>query len=506
MSPQTTRRGRRSRGTLCTVLGALLLLAACAVGPDYQRPSAPVPAAYKESAGWKLAEPQDAGSRGPWWSIYQDPALDGLERQIDVSNQTLKASEAAYRQAIALVGEANAGLFPSVALSSSAQRAESGGTSKSPTTGRSVQPRVANQFTLGPSASWDLDVWGRIRRTIESNVANAQASAADLASARLSAQASLATDYFDLRAADELQRLLDDTVEAYRRTLEIVKNQYAVGVAARSDVTAAETQLETTRAQAVNVGVERALFEHAIAILVGKPPADFSLAATRLPAAVPVAPAGVPSTLLERRPDIAAAERSMAAANAGIGVAVAAYYPDLSLSAAFGYASPAVGQLFNAANQLWSLGGAATDTLFDAGLRGAQVDAARAVYDQAVANYRQTVLTSFQEVEDELATLRILEQQAQVEAGAVSAAEETVRLTLNEYQAGTIAYTSVITAQTAALADEQTALTIQQNRLVASVTLIQALGGGWDSKQLPDRDQMDRDATPAIPAATEAGK
>jgi NodT family efflux transporter outer membrane factor (OMF) lipoprotein len=493
----------RARGASVAALAATLLLAACEVGPDYHRPSAPVPTAYKEAQGWKPAEPQLAASRGPWWSVYNDTTLDGLEHDVDISNQNLKASEAAYREAAALVREANAGLFPTVTSTTSAQRSQSGGSSKSTTTGASLQPRVANNFALSGTGTWDLDLWGRIRRTVESDVANAQASAADLAAARLSAQASLATAYFNLRAADQLQTLLNDTVAAYQRSLDIVRNQYDVGVAARSDVAAAETQLESTRAQAINVGVQRALYEHAIAILVGKPPADFALPPTALTESVPVMPTGMPSTLLERRPDIAVAERNMASANALIGVAQSAYYPDISLSAAFGYSSPAVGQLFNAANQLWSFGGSATETLFDAGARSAEVDAARAAYDQTVATYRQTVLAGFQQVEDELATLRILAQQADAEAVAVKSAEETVRLSLNEYQAGTVAYTTVITAQTAALGNEQTALSIRQNRLVASVTLIEALGGGWEASQLPNRDQID-DGIVAPPSAASA--
>jgi NodT family efflux transporter outer membrane factor (OMF) lipoprotein len=504
MSGQLRTSIARGRAALAAALAATLFLAACEVGPDYHRPSAPVPAAYKEAQGWKPAEPQLAASRGPWWSVYNDTVLDGLEREVDVSNQTLKASEAAYRQAAALVREANAGLFPTVTSTASAQRAQSGGTSRSTTTGATIQPRVANSFALSGTGTWDLDLWGRIRRTIESDVANAQASAADLAAARLSAQASLATAYFNLRAADQLQRLLNDTVAAYQHTLDIVRNQYDVGVAARSDVASAETQLESTRALSINVGVQRALYEHAIAILVGKAPADFALPPTGLTETVPVMPTGLPSTLLERRPDIAVAERDMASANALIGVAQSAYFPDVSLSAAFGYASPVVGQLFSAANQLWSFGGAATETLFDAGARSAEVDAARAVYDQTVATYRQTVLAGFQQVEDELATLRILEQQAEVEGIAVKSAEEAVRLTLNEYKAGTIAYTTVIIAQAAALGDEQTALAIRQNRLVASVTLIEALGGGWEASQLPNRDQIDDGVVPAPSAAPTA--
>jgi NodT family efflux transporter outer membrane factor (OMF) lipoprotein len=487
----------RLRAWRAALLPLPVLLAACTVGPDYQRPPAPVPVAYKEQEGWKVARPRDTASRGPWWSIYRDPVLDGLERQVDISNQNLKAAEAAYRQALALVREGRSGYYPVVTLNGTGQRAQTGSGSSS-----SSGARVENQFEGTGNASWDIDVWGRIRRTVESDVANAQASAADLAAARLSAQATLASDYFQLRAADELKRLLDATVLAYTRSLEIARNQYNAGTVARSDVVQAETQLKTTQAQAINVGVQRAQLEHAIAILVGKPPAEFAIPPAPLAMTVPVMPPGVPSVLLERRPDIASAERQMASANAQIGIAQAAYYPDLTLSAAFGYASTALGDLFNASNQLWSFGGAVAQTVFDGGLRGAQVASARAVYDQSVANYRQTVLTAFQQVEDELASLRILEQQQAAQADAVRSAEEAVRLALNEYQAGIVAYTTVITAQTTALANEQTALTILQNRLVASVTLIQALGGGWDAAQLPDARAVE-DGNPVMKASSQ---
>lgn len=469
--------------SLVALAPLLLLLAGCKLGPNYRRPEAPVPASYKEAEGWKRAEPREAASGAAWWSIYDDPVLDGLERQIEISNQTLKASEAAYRQALALVREARAGLFPVVALDGSAQRAQTGtGSGSSVIRGG----RVQNQFSGSLSGSWDLDVWGRIRRAVESNTASAQASAADIAGARLSAQAALAADYIQLRAADELKRLLDAAVAAYERSLQIARNQHAAGTVARSDVVQAETQLKTTQAQAINVGVLRAQLEHAIAILIGKPPADFSISSAPLARTVPVVPTGVPSTLLERRPDIAAAERLMAAANAQIGVAEAAYYPDITLSAALGYSSTALDELFHASNQFWSFGAALTETIFEGGLRGAQVDAARAAYDQTVANYRQTVLTGFQQVEDQLATLRVLQQQAAVQDEAVASAEEAVRLTLNEYQAGTVAYTAVITAQTAALGNEQTALNVRQSRLLASIALVQALGGGWDASQIAE--------------------
>ena len=468
-------------------LTALALLASCAVGPNYHRPSAPVPEHYKEAEGWKPAEPREAASGTDWWSVYEDATLDGLERQIDVSNQTLKQSEAAWRQAVAVVSQARAGLFPTIAVTATGTRSGGPG-SKVPNLISSVpgatQSQAVNEFELGGTASWDLDIWGRIRRTIESDVANAQASEADLAAARLSAQATLATDYIELRVADEQKQLLDQTVDAYKRSLDITENQYKVGVAAKTDVITAETQLEGAESQQINVGVTRATLEHAIAVLIGKPPADFSLSPAKLGETVPVAPTGVPSTLLERRPDVAAAERSMAAMNAQIGVAIAAYFPDLTLSGSYGYASNVVSGLLRAPNNVWSFGGSATDTLLDFGARPAQVRQARAAYDAAVAGYRQTVLTAFQQVEDQLATLRILEQQYQVQAEATKSANLAAQLTLNQYKAGTVAYTSVVTAQTIALGDAQTLLTLRQNRLTASVALIQALGGGWEEDSL----------------------
>jgi NodT family efflux transporter outer membrane factor (OMF) lipoprotein len=469
---------------LGSVAAATLLLASCTVGPDYKKPDAPVPVSYKELEGWKIAQPQQAASNAPWWSVYNDLTLDQLERQIDINNQNLKLAEASYRQAVALLSEARSGYFPSVTLDASGQRARStAGTT-------STVARIRNSFDLSANASWDIDVWGRIRRTVESADATAQASAADLASARLSAQATLATTYFQLRISDEVKRLLEQTVDAFNRSLQITQNRYNVGVAARSDVATAQAQLETTRSQLVAVGVQRATLEHAIAVLVGKPPADFSVQPVQFAMGVPVAPTGVPSTLLERRPDIAAAERLMASANAEIGVAEAAYYPDFTISGAFGFANSKIDDLLRASSRTWSLGANASMPLFNAGLTSATLAAARAVYDQRVASYRQTVLTGFQQVEDNLSTLRVLEQQADVQAGAVTASEQAEQLTLNQYQAGTLAYTSVVTAQATTLNNKQSALTIFENRLLASVTLIEALGGGWDSSQLPSTDAL----------------
>jgi NodT family efflux transporter outer membrane factor (OMF) lipoprotein len=468
-----------------------LALTACAVGPNYHRPSAPVPQRFKEADGWKPAEPREAASGSPWWSVYDDATLDELEKQIDVSNQTLKQSEASWREAIAVVSQARAGLFPTIGVDATASRSggpggKSGAVASTGSGGLLAVPssHPINEFGLSGTASWDLDIWGKIRRTIEGDVANAQASEADLAAARLSLQGMLATDFIGLRVADEQRQLLDQTVDAYRRALLITQNQYKVGVAAKTDVITAETQLEGAESQQINVGVTRATLEHAIAILIGKPPADFSLPPATFGTLVPVVPTGVPSSLLERRPDVAAAERQMAAANAQIGVAVAAYFPDLTLSGSYGYASNVVSHLVSAPNNLWSFGGTASETLLDFGARPAQVRQARAAYDAAVANYRQTVLTAFQQVEDELATLRILEQQVGVQEQAVKSANLAVQLTLNQYKAGTVAYTSVVTAQTIALSDAQTLLTLRQSRLTASVALIQALGGGWNAATL----------------------
>jgi NodT family efflux transporter outer membrane factor (OMF) lipoprotein len=348
-----------------------------------------------------------------------------------------------------------------------------------------------NEFNLGPSASWEPDLWGRIRRTVESETANAQASAADLASARLSAQSQLAQDYFELRIADELKRLLEATMAAYQRTLDITRNRYEVGVAAKSDVVTAETQLENTHAAAVNVEAQRDPLEHAIAVLIGKTPSEFSIETAPLFGNVPAIPYGVPSTLLERRPDIAAAERKISAANAQIGVAISAYFPTLTLSASTGYDSSTLSQLLEASNRVWSVGPQLAETLFDAGARRAQVAGARASYNETVANYRQSVLVGIQQVEDNLATLRVLAHQAEVQNRAVELARQAEQLTLNSYKAGVVDYTSVVQAQATALSSEQSALTIRQSRLIASVSLIAALGGGWTTAELPGTKQLE---------------
>ena len=454
-------------------LAALAVTSACAVGPNYHRPKVDAAPDYKETGDWKPSEPNDALILGPWWEIYQDDALNQLEVKIDISNENVKAAAAAFDQARALVAQARAGFWPTVSASVSRQYGAAGTRTNT----------ITNN--AGLSANWDLDIWGKIRRTTESNRASAQASAAALAAARLSAQSSLATDYFELRAQDQLQKLLDDTVDAETRSLKIAENRYRFGVAARADVVSAQTQLLSSRAQQTNAKIQRAVLEHAIAVLIGRQPAAFSLAACPMPSDVPTVPAGLPSTLLERRPDVAEAERRVAAANAQIGVATAAYFPDLTLSGSDDYTGTSMSRLIRASNRVWSIGPALAQTLIDGGLRRAQVEAARAGYEGTVASYRQTVLAGFQQVEDELVTLRVLEQQAAIEEAAVAAAREAEKLTLNQYKAGTVPYSSVITAQTARLSAEQAALTVLSNRLQASVALIEAVGGGWNASQLP---------------------
>ncbi len=449
------------------------LAAACTVGPDYSQPRMDVGADYKEVAGWKASEPGDALERGPWWTIFADPALNDIEPRIDISNQNVKSALAAYDQARALVAQSQAGLWPSIGVSASRDRGAVGTTP------------VRDSNGAGVSASWDLDVWGQIRRSVESNAAAAQASAAALAGARLSAQAQLATDYFALRAQDQLQRLLDDIVVAERHSLQITESRYHYGVAAKADVVSAQAQLLSSQAQQVNAGIQRALLEHAIAVLLGVDPARFALPAADMRSDVPTVPAGIPSTLLERRPDVAQAERRMAAANAQIGVATAAYFPTLTLLGSDTYQSSVLRDLLQAPNRIWSVGPTVAETVFDAGLRRAQVAQARAAYEASVADYRQTVLAALAQVEDQVVTLRVLAQQAVIEEAAVKAAVEAERLTLNQYKAGTVPYSSVITAQTTRLASEQTALSVLSGRLQASVALIQALGGGWTRAQLP---------------------
>ncbi|ACL59032.1 efflux transporter outer membrane subunit [Methylobacterium nodulans] len=463
-----------------------LLLAGCLVGPDYSRPSVETPLAFKEGGAratvmpgrnWRPARPADEADRGDWWRVYRDPALDRLIRLVDVDNQNLRAAVAAYRQARALVQEARAQLFPTVLGAPSISRSRSGGVERT-------------TLTLQGSASWELDLFGRIRRQIESDVASAQASAAEIAAVRLANQAELAAAYFQLRYQDSLQRLLDQTVQAYQRSLAITENQYAAGVAARSDVITAQTQLQTTQAQAIAVGLQRATLEHAIAVLIGRPPAEVSLPRIRLAARPPTVPVSVPSDLLERRPDIAQAERAVQAQSEQIGVAVAAFYPTITLSANGGIAGDPARNFFSAANTFWSVAANGSQVLFDGGARAAVLQAARAGYDADVATYRQTVLTAFQEVENGLSGQRILARQAAAQDVAVQSSRRAVEIALNEYRAGTQNYTTVVTAQALALNNEVTALQILLNRFTNSVSLIRALGGGWDTRSLPSGEEL----------------
>ncbi|HET9389132.1 MAG TPA: efflux transporter outer membrane subunit [Steroidobacteraceae bacterium] len=458
--------------TVC-VASALALVTACAVGPNYRRPEFNATPTYKEENGWKPSEPADTLDRGPWWQIFHDDLLSSLEEQVNISNENIKAAEAAFEESRALVRQAQAGLWPSVSVSGARERTVTG----------TQPPRTLND--AGVSANWDLDIWGQIRRTVESNRASAQASAATLAAARLSAQAELATDYFQLRAQDQLQVILDDIVAAEQLSLKITENRYRVGVAAKADVVTAQTQLLSSQAQQVSAPLQRAILEHAIAVLVGQQPASFSVPVAPIRTDVPTVPAGVPSTLLERRPDVAEAERRMAAANAQIGVTVSAFFPSLTLSGSDDYTGNTISRLIRTSNRVWQFGPSLALSVFDAGLRRAQVAQARAAYEASVDNYRQTVLAGIQQVEDEIATLRILEQQAVIEDAAVKAAREAETLTLNQYKAGTVPYSSVITAQTTRLVSEETALGVLSGRLQASVSLIEAVGGGWKASDLP---------------------
>ena len=478
---------RRLAALLC-----LALLSGCLVGPDYQRPppAAPPTPEFKETMGFRPAMPNDTVDRGPWWQIYGDPTLDGLAAQVDISNQTLKASEAAYRQARALVRQDQSGLYPSITGTAGAQQTgtgalRGGGTAVVSTNQNGNTTSTASQYSGGFALAWEIDVWGSIRRTIESDSAAAQASAGDLAAARLSAQADLAINYFSLRISDQRTRLYQATVAAYARSLTIARNQVDAGIASRVDLAQAQTLYEQARSLLVAEGIARAQYEHAIAVLIGKAPSEFNLEPGTAPERVPTVDAGVPSALLERRPDIAAAERLMASANARIGVAQAAYYPNISLGGAITFLSGGLGTLLQLGSSVWSLGPQLAATLIDGGARAAQVEGARAGYDNTVATYRQTVLTAFQQVEDALAQQRILVQQEQIQRAAVASAREAERLSLNQYLIGTVPYTTVVQTQTSALSAEQTLLNIRQSRLIASANLVKALGGGWRDADLP---------------------
>jgi NodT family efflux transporter outer membrane factor (OMF) lipoprotein len=480
------------------------VLAGCTVGPDYVPEAAPVAKNFKELKGWKAATPSDALNRGEWWSFYRDPKLNFLIKQVEVSNQNVLAQAAAYEQARAMIREAQAALFPTFNATYNATRAYNGpnsGAAGAIATG-ARRGQFSTTFVPGFSSTWSLDVWGLVRRQIESDAAAAQASKANLDNAKLSAQAMLATAYFNLRGADSLRDLLERTIVQYKKTLDIVQNQFKAGYSVTAgDVATAEAQVFNTEAQAINVGVQRAQYEHAIAILIGRPPAELTVGRHLLPAAsIPGIPITVPSALLERRPDIAAAERTMQEENALIGVEIAGYFPDISLSGVFQWTGTHP-LPFNVANEVWSLGAAGTQVLFNGGLTSAQVDAARATYWQSVATYRQTVLTAMQQVEDELVAVRLLTQQLVVQQKAVKDAQTAVDVYLNQFQAGTVAFTTVVTAEITLLADQEAELTIRQNLYLASVALIEALGGGWDTTLLPTKKELENNISllPQLP-------
>jgi len=463
---------RRKAWPALAALAAAPLAACAPVGPDYVRPGAAVPAQYKEIKGWKLASPHDDLAKGEWWRLFADPTLDKLESQVGVSNQTIKADEANYRMALALIAEARAGLAPTINFDPSLTRVKSG-------------TQLSDQLDAEVSGSWTLDVWGKTRRSVEQESAAAEASAADLANATLAAQSALALAYVQLRQSDSLADLLDSTVKQYKRSVDIAQNQYNVGAAAKSDVITAQALELAAEAQQVNVGVARAQNEHAIAALTGRPPVDLSIAHGKLALDVPRVPIRVPSELLERRPDIAAAERTMQAENAAIGVAFAGYYPSLTLNGAFGYVGDPFVKAIAGANPVWSYGLSVAQTLFNGGLTDAQVEAARQAYEASVATYRQTVLVAFQQVEDQLAAIPLESRQLSIQTEAVKAAEQAVEIALNEYRAGTQNFTTVVTAEATALSDEESALSTRAARLTATVNLIVALGGGWSASELP---------------------
>ncbi len=477
---------RRIRWLVVLSSIAVLQICGCTVGPAYRRPTAEVPPAYKELGNWKEAQPNDQNLGGNWWEMFHDPQLNDLELQVNVSNQNLKAAAAQYTQARAALRYNRAAYFPTLDGGASASRNK---ISNNRPPSLTTNGRTYNDFQIPFELSYEVDVWGRIRRTVESYREQAQASAADLATVNLSMHAQVALFYFQARVLDAEEQLLNSTVTQYEQALELIENRYAGGIASDLEVQQATTQLETTRAQAIDVGVARAQYEHAVAILIGKPPADFSLAALPLTTPPPSIPPGLPSELLERRPDIAAAERRLASANAQIGVARAAYYPTISLGTTGGFESGVITTLISGPSALWSVGGSAIAPIFDAGRRRANVDQAMAVYDQTVANYRETVLTGFQQVEDNLAALRILENEAQVQEKAVVAAQKYLELANTRYTGGVTSYLEVTTAQSAALSDELTAVNILGRRMVDAVTLVQALGGGWDRSSLPDHPE-----------------
>ena len=463
------------------LMTAAFVLAAsgCAIGPNYQRPSSPDVSAFKEAEGWVSAAPADMLERGPWWLLFDDPILTNLASQVEVSNQNVVAAVASYAQARALVREQRAGLFPAVTLDGGANRSQSA--SGNPNTAGSGSRRAGNSYQVSIGGSWEPDVWGRLGRTVDSASASAQASEADLASARLSAQGELAVNYLTLRQLDAQKELFGTTLTGFQRTLDITQNRYTAGIAAKTDVLQAQTQLANARADEAGLTRQRARLEHAIAVLVGEAPANFSLAPSAWNPSVPDVPVGVPSELLQRRPDIAVAERSVAVANEQIGIARAAYYPSLSLGASYGLGASRVADLFGVSSSVWSFGLSAAQSLFKAGATTARVEGREAAHAQAVARYRQTVLTAFQGVEDQLAATRVLLVQQGLRRQASEAADQVEQQVLNRYRSGQVSYTEVITAQATALNARRALVQAMADRQTTAVALIQSLGGGWQA-------------------------
>jgi NodT family efflux transporter outer membrane factor (OMF) lipoprotein len=479
-------------------LAVLAALGGCTVGPPYHRPDTAAPQAYKEltaaqfkdTDGWKVAVPQDAAIRGQWWELFGDPQLNALEEQVKSSNQTVAAAYASFMQARALVRQAQAQYWPTLTVGASATRSRqpsifAGSTGPASTGSAAGAPITGNEFSLPFDASWTPDLWGKVRNLVKGNIASAQASAADLVNAQLTAEAELAADYFQLRSQDQLIALTDATIKADSESLDYNRAQFETGIGSDEAVAQAQVQLQTTQAQGTNLGIARAQFEHAIAVLVGQPASTFSVTATTSAVQPPAVPLGVPSQLLERRPDVAADERLMAQANAQIGVAEAAYFPSLTLSASAGFESTTAANWLTWPARFWSVGPSLSETIFDGGLRSATVAQSRAAYDQAVATYRQTVLTAFQQVEDNLASLRILSKELREQDLAVSYSQRFLNLATDRYRLGLDPYLDVITAQTSLFSNQQTAVSLRLQQLTASVQLIEGLGGGWDSSQLP---------------------
>jgi NodT family efflux transporter outer membrane factor (OMF) lipoprotein len=483
-SPTFDTRQRRKL-PLLVVLVAMILLTGCAVGPKYKTPTAPAPAAYKEMGDWKTAQPNDQNLGGNWWEIFQDPQLNALQEQLNVSNQNLKVAVAQYQESRAALRYVRADYYPTITANPSATREKL--SNNNPIS--AARGLTFNDFVVPLNLSYQTNAWGRVSHNVESYRDQAQASAADLAVVNLTMHADLAVDYFAARALDAEEKLLRDTVAQYEQALQLNQDRYEGGLASDVDVEQARTILETTRAQMVDVGVARAQYEHAVAVLLGKPPAEFSLPPLPLTSPPPPIPVGLPSELLERRPDIAAAERTVASANAQVGLAKTAYYPLVNLFASGGLESGSITTLIQGPSALWSVGASAAWTVLDFGRRRALNDEAKTAYDATVATYRQTVLNAFQQVEDNLAALRILEQEAGVQATAVQAAQRSLDLSNTRYEGGVTSYLEVITAQNAALSDEVTAVNILGRRMASAVLLIEALGGGWDRSSLPQSPQ-----------------